>query len=172
MSKVCKPTTVAAHDLLEIVKENNKRIRLLKKRVFREDSEFCVFCMTYLFTDTPDVECMMCDVCAHCYCVSCSKALDMHQEDGIPADGTCPTCYLGISNDYACGGKGKMESSEERPPWLDNKSLSLVVPKWMKEQELNNEKGRCALCYLDITTRYGKKRITKRDGKVFCGLCK
>ncbi|AMQ10900.1 hypothetical protein [Brazilian marseillevirus] len=171
MQRVCKPAVVPAPQLLDIVKENDKRIRLFKEDVFREDSEFCVFCMTYLFTDTPDGDCAMCECCAHCFCVSCSKTLGMYQEDGLVTDGNCPTCYLGISNDYASAGDGKMEPSAERPKWLDEPNLSLTIPKWTEGQEPNDKKGRCALCYLDITTYYGKKRTTKRGGKIICSLC-
>ncbi|AHC54975.1 hypothetical protein D1R32_gp258 [Tunisvirus fontaine2] len=171
MHRVCKPTRVSASELLDIAKENNKRIRALKEELFRADSEFCVFCMTYLFTDTPDDDCTMCESCAHCYCVSCSKTLGMYQEDGLAVEGSCLMCYLGISNDYACAGDGTMEPSGQKPKWLDDTSLFLTVPKWTEKQEFNKKKGRCAVCYLDVTTYYGKKRTTRRDGRVLCRLC-
>lgn len=155
MSKVCTPFPVPASQLIDVVKKNNKRIRLLKENLFREDSEFCVFCMTYLFTDTPDGDCTMCDRCAHCFCVSCSKTLGMYQEDGLPVDDTCLTCYLGIPNCFASGDK-KLASSEKRPFWLDTQ-ISLVVPKWQKQGSLNEEKGRCARCYLDLWEKEGEK---------------
>ncbi|ALX27591.1 hypothetical protein GMAR_ORF217 [Golden Marseillevirus] len=172
MMKVCSPAKASATDLLEVVKQNNERIRVLKEEVFREDSEFCIFCMKYLFTDTPDFPIIMCDCCAHCFCDPCSKTLGIYEEDGIAVEGACPTCYLGIPNDLACGGNGSKPSSSPKPLWCDDSTLSLTVPVWRESSELNTEKGHCAVCYLDITTYYGKKKVQKKDGKVFCRICK
>lgn len=170
MSRVCKPVRVFACNSPNVVSDNHERIRELKEDVARPDSEYCLLCMTYLFTDTPDDDCTMCDSCAHCYCVSCSKTTGMYQEDGLAVDGTCIACYLGLDNDYASAGNGKTEFPGERPLWLDS-NISLVLPVWSDSEELNNEEGKCAKCYLDLTTYYGRKKNVVRDGHTFCRLC-
>nr|WQM86808.1 hypothetical protein [Marseillevirus cajuinensis] len=171
MSKVCKPVQVFACNIPKVAKDNHKRIRELKENVACPDSEYCLLCMTYLFTDTPDDKCMICDGCMHCYCVSCSRTLGMYQEDGCEiVEGTCVACHLGRRNDYACSGSGKVGKSGDELLWLDS-SISLILPVWTESEELNNEKGRCARCYLDLTTYYGKRNNVELNGHVFCGLC-
>lgn len=60
---------------------------------YRHDSEFCVVCLRYRFTDTPgEYPCVYCE-CSNAYCIDCAKSCGMAINDEYCfAEGDCPLC--------------------------------------------------------------------------------
>jgi hypothetical protein len=70
-----------------------RELRDMDRCQYRHDSEFCVVCLRYRFTDTPsEYPCVYCD-CTNAYCIDCAKscATAIHDEHCF-AHGDCPLC--------------------------------------------------------------------------------
>jgi hypothetical protein len=63
---------------------------------YRHDSEFCIVCHEYLFTDTPDIDCAMCP-CSLSYCIRCITKLGSNPDDLEDSD-QCPACEIGVKS--------------------------------------------------------------------------
>jgi hypothetical protein len=58
---------------------------------YRDDSEFCISCLRYRFTDTPgEYPAVYCS-CANTYCTDCARAYGM-RVDCCFGDDDCPIC--------------------------------------------------------------------------------
>jgi hypothetical protein len=67
---------------------------------YRHDSEFCIVCHEYLFTDTPDIDCGMCP-CSLSYCIGCITKLGVDPDD-LPNEDHCPACNIGVVSVDQC----------------------------------------------------------------------
>lgn len=54
-----------------------------QQREDHDQAEFCLFCLEYLFTDTPDNDdCVRCENCGHWYHIKCAEKLKMKIPSG------------------------------------------------------------------------------------------
>jgi hypothetical protein len=101
---------VVHHTMREVtidhLKQNTRFIKECKENddcQYRDNSEFCVVCLCYCFTNMPnEYPCVVCG-CANIYCYNCAKGYSMSGGYSFGED-DCPMCLEGggwlIHNDH------------------------------------------------------------------------
>jgi hypothetical protein len=78
-------------DLYEFLQINDIIISNLKSET-RHDSEFCLYCLAYLFTDMPnDDNQIFCHKCLTWYCLDCAQELGIKYDSEYNSN-ECSVC--------------------------------------------------------------------------------